>query len=136
LPSSENLDGSQGTFSYSIDELDNLALNTEIRNTAYIYFDFNPAIITNTIVNKNANVGVNSLELEEVRVFPNPTAGEFTLQLPENGAVVIFDLTGKVVMKKQVTTTQIIDVSHLAKGLYNLQVSTTKGSVSKKLMVE
>lgn len=136
LPSSENLDGSQGTFSYSIDELDNLALNTEIRNTAYIYFDFNPAIITNTTVNKNANVGVNSLDLEEVSVFPNPTAGEFTLQLPENGSLVIYDLMGTVVLKKQVTTNQKIDVSNLAKGMYNLQVNTMKGSVLKKLVVE
>jgi uncharacterized repeat protein (TIGR01451 family) len=136
LPSDENLDGSQGTFTYSIDELDNLALNSEIRNTAYIYFDFNPAIITNTTVNKNANVGLNSLDLEEVSVFPNPTAKEITLQIPENGSLVIYDLTGKIVLKKQVTTTQKIDVSHLAKGLYNLQVSTTKGSVSKKLIVE
>lgn len=136
LPSDENLEGSQGTFTYSIDELDNLALNSEIRNTAYIYFDFNPAIITNTTVNKNANVGVNTLDLEEVLVFPNPTKNEFTLQLPDNGTIVIFDLTGKEIMSRQVSVTQKIDVSNLANGLYNLQVSTTKGSVLKKLAIE
>ncbi len=136
LPSDENLEGSQGTFTYSIDELDNLALNSEIRNTAYIYFDFNPAIITNTTVNKNANVGVNSLELNDVSVFPNPTKKEFTLQTPENGSLVIYDLMGKIVLKKQVTSTQKIEVSHLAKGLYNLQVSTAKGNVLKKLAIE
>lgn len=135
-PSDENLEGSQGTFTYSIDELDNLALNSEIRNTAYIYFDFNPAIITNTTVNKNANVGVNTLDLAEVLVFPNPTTKEFTLQLPENGTIVIFDLTGKEIMSRQVSVTQKIDVSNLAKGLYNLQVSTTKGRVLKKLAIE
>jgi uncharacterized repeat protein (TIGR01451 family) len=136
LPSDENLEGSQGTFTYSIEEHDNLALNSEIRNTAYIYFDFNLAIITNTTVNKNANVGVNSLELADVSIFPNPTEKEFTLQTPENGSLVIYDLMGKIVLKKQVSTTQKIEVSHLVKGLYTLQISTAKGSVLKKLSIE
>ena len=135
LPSDENLEGSQGTFTYSINELDNLALNAEIRNTAYIYFDFNPAIITNTTVNKNATAGINSLELEEVSIFPNPTHGEFTLQLPENGSFVIYDLMGKVVLQQQVESTQKINVSSLAKGWYNLHISTSKGSVLKKLVI-
>ena len=73
---------------------------------------------------------------KQVSVFPNPTEKEFTLQIPENGSLVIYDLMGKIVLKKQVTIIQKIEVSHLAKGLYNLQVSTTKGNVLKKLAIE
>jgi len=43
--------GSNGFVSYSITPKLNVAENTRINNTAYIYFDKNPAIITNTTLN-------------------------------------------------------------------------------------
>lgn len=50
LPDSNtNLIGSQGFARFRINPLDNLLPNTGIHNTAEIYFDFNPAIITNTV---------------------------------------------------------------------------------------
>jgi len=41
--------GSQGFVLFRIKALDDLMPNTTIENTAGIYFDFNPAIITNTV---------------------------------------------------------------------------------------
>jgi hypothetical protein len=47
---------------YSIKLLNNLPIGTQIKNTAYIYFDFNEAVITNTTVNTlSVNVGVEEL---------------------------------------------------------------------------
>jgi uncharacterized repeat protein (TIGR01451 family) len=51
--SAADLDGSRGYVVYSISEMPNLPIGTEIENTAYIYFDFNPAIVTNTTYNIN-----------------------------------------------------------------------------------
>lgn len=42
---------SHGFFSYQIRPLDDLEHNTRIENTAYIFFDANPAVITNTTWN-------------------------------------------------------------------------------------
>ncbi len=42
---------SHGFVRYKIDINDDVALGTEINNTANIYFDLNPAIVTNTTIN-------------------------------------------------------------------------------------
>ncbi len=42
---------SHGYVRYKIKMKDNLPIGTTIENTAHIYFDFNPAIVTNTTVN-------------------------------------------------------------------------------------
>lgn len=53
LPDSNvNEPGSHGYIKYQIDPKNSLIIGDEIRNTAYIYFDFNDAIITNTAINK------------------------------------------------------------------------------------
>lgn len=52
LPDSNaNEPASHGYVMYEIDQLPDLAVDTEIKNTAYIYFDFNPPVITNTVLN-------------------------------------------------------------------------------------
>jgi len=49
--STTNLEGSNGYVMYSIKPKTGLPENTVIKNTSAIYFDFNPAIITNTVEN-------------------------------------------------------------------------------------
>ncbi len=49
LPDSiSNEPGSHGFITYSISPVEGLPADTEINNTAHIFFDFNPAIVTNT----------------------------------------------------------------------------------------
>ena len=46
--STTNPDGSNGYFSFNIYPYPNLPANTQIHNTVGIYFDYNPAVVTNT----------------------------------------------------------------------------------------
>jgi len=69
MPSVDSLEGSQGYFTYTIKEMNNLPLNSEIKNTAYIFFDFNPAIITNTTLNINGYVGINELSINQRKLI-------------------------------------------------------------------
>ncbi len=135
-PSVEGLAGSQGFFTYAVDELADLPLNSEIKNTAYIYFDFNPAIITNTTSNKNAYLGVTAIESDKVSIVPNPASGKFTLELPENGSLKIYSVLGSLVLEQDVSNHEVIDVTHLEKGMYQLQISSKRGTFSKKLLVD
>ena len=49
--STTNFEGSQGFVAYKIQSYNDLPEETEIQNTASIYFDFNPPIVTNTTEN-------------------------------------------------------------------------------------
>jgi hypothetical protein len=49
--STTDLEGSNGFVSFNILPKDDLPAGTQIQNTANIYFDYNPAVVTNTTIN-------------------------------------------------------------------------------------
>ncbi len=136
-PSMLSIEYSQGYFSYNIDELPDLIINSEIENTAYIYFDFNPPIITNTTINTNGYLGLLNHDNEfKFNIFPNPTNGKFTLDLSEKACLKIYSLIGSLVYDQEVEKDQMIDLSNFEKGIYNIQVSSENYTYSKKLVLE
>lgn len=135
-PSNANLEASQGYVSYSLEENPNLPLNTVIENTAYIYFDFNPAIITNTTSNINGFVGVEQLALQEITIYPNPSNGSFTISGLEKGQVSIYSLAGKFIKDQELVGTTLIDLSQMEAGVYLLCGQSKGGHFVKKLTLE
>ena len=134
-----SIEYSQGYFTYTIDELSDLIINSEINNTAYIYFDFNPPIVTNTTTNTNGYLGfvVNeNVDLYNFNIFPNPTNGEFTIDLSEKSSVKIYSVIGDLIYKDEVQKDQIIDLTTFQKGIYTIQLETPKYICSKKLILE
>jgi uncharacterized repeat protein (TIGR01451 family) len=135
LPSVDSLEGSQGYFTYEIKELANLNLNSEIKNTAYIYFDFNPAIITNTTLNINGYAGNSSLQDESVLLFPNPSKGTFQISGIEKGSFYLFSTTGQLILSKEYTNGDLFDVSGLENGFYLVRLTHSKGEFIQKLQL-
>jgi uncharacterized repeat protein (TIGR01451 family) len=132
-PSQDDLDGSQGYFSYSIMENPNLVLDSEIKNTAYIYFDFNPAIITNTTFNINGYVGLHDNQLNQLEVYPNPTNGILQINGIENGQLRVLSLTGQLVYDTFYQKGDEIDLTSVKTGLYFLQMNTSRGEFTQKV---
>jgi len=121
-PSTTNLEASQGYVTYSLKEYPNLPLNSVIENTAYIYFDFNPAIITNTTFNINGFVGIETEQQQEIMIYPNPTNGVFTIGGIEKGHVSIYSIAGKFILDQELEGTTLIDLSQMESGVYLVQV--------------
>lgn len=129
---------SHGFIQYRVKVKNNLALGTLIENTAYIYFDFNPAIITNTT---GTLVALNGTAIEEIdeselfSVYPNPANEEIFILSKENiQEISLYDITGKKLLSSENTTK--LNISTFAKGVYFLEVITLKGKGVKKLVVE
>lgn len=135
LPSVDSLEGSQGFFTYEIKELANLNLNSEIKNTAYIYFDFNPAIITNTTLNINGYAGNPSLQNESVMLFPNPSNGTFQISGIEKGSIYLHSTAGQLILSKEYTNGDLFDVSGLENGFYLVRLTHSKGEFMQKLQL-
>ena len=97
--------GSHGFVQYRIRLKDNLALGTVIENTAYIYFDYNAPVMTNTVSNDialPAGTQSSSRLATGIRVFPNPvSAGSpVRLELPNaKGDLTILDMRGRLVFR-------------------------------------
>lgn len=88
--STTNLAESMGFVSFSIQPMEDLAINTKITNQAGIYFDQNPAIITNIVCNTISDLQT-SYEaipfdnyLIDYQINPNPNQGNFTMVMTPN----------------------------------------------------
>lgn len=122
---------SHGFVKYEIDLLADLPLETSIYNTAYIYFDANPAIVTNTAVNTLHETGIDDSGIEEnnelrITVYPNPFSDFTTVRFKKDGAskhsVIIYNLIGNVVYRQDNITGNSLQISKadLGSGLYIL----------------
>lgn len=134
--STDNLELSRGYVVYEIEENSNLSVGSEIDNTANIYFDFNPAIVTNTTYNINAYpLNIKQNEMEDYAVFPNPARETISVQGEGIVGIQIFDLSGKLVIENRSDAANSISVRDLTTGLYTIKIETIYGTTSTKLSI-
>jgi len=120
------------------------AVGDIIPNTASIYFDFNPAIVTNTFNTEFVQqLGINDFENDDFVFYPNPVSDIVTISVKNNGSVAniaVYDILGKLIVSQKPTSalsTQTVDLSSVSRGMYLLEVTTdTNIKVVKKLIVE
>ena len=136
--------GSMGFVKFRIKQNGTLPLNESIYNFADIYFDFNPAIRTNTATTTHAEP-TSSLEEfagNNISLYPNPCTEFITINLKEisgSAVITVFDMNGRIVIAPQEITPKINEVftlgtSELSKGIYRVEVSTGEATVSKQFI--
>jgi uncharacterized repeat protein (TIGR01451 family) len=132
--------GSQGSITYKIHTRPNLQNGTQIKNTGYIYFDFNPAIITNTTLNTiDIALGVKELKNDNTfEFFPNPANDLVTINFSESfkGEISMVDVLGNVVMKGSVNGMNVnMNIQGLTPGVYTIVLNSDNVSTGKKVIV-
>ena len=137
LPDSNaNFDASQGFVKFRISQRKDILLETEIKNTAAIFFDFNAPVITNRTLH---TVGKDYLVLSntqsvfdprlQVQVIPNPASGQVHV-LDEGLEKAHSGLTFRLIsmLGEQVVTgsfdgnTYTFDASKLPPGIYGYEI--------------
>ncbi len=135
-PSLQDLNASQGYVIYEIKEVAGLGLGDEIENTAYIYFDYNPAIVTNTTYNVNSALGIKEELKETISLYPNPTSSKFQISGTDLEEIRIFDMTGKEVQVSNLTNTNSVDVENLSNGVYTCIITGKTNVYQQKLTIK
>ncbi len=114
---------SQGHLTFRIRETPGNEIYSEVTNTAYIFFDWNPAIITNTTYNMNDWIEfVGEENAFRVEAFPNPMQNELTLKVEGKFNYEIHDLTGRKLTEGMGVNQTTINTESLATGTYLLSV--------------
>ncbi|HLP94939.1 MAG TPA: T9SS type A sorting domain-containing protein [Saprospiraceae bacterium] len=139
--------GSQGFVKYRIAPKPGLPDPTLVRNTAHIYFDFNPAIVTNTtesiLVETLPSIGTEEVHEEPTpisKLFPNPSFGVFTFEwispdTPENWNLTIIDALGRIHFRSNFQQ-RSVNIKGLDSGFYII-VTENKGRITThKLVVQ
>jgi uncharacterized repeat protein (TIGR01451 family) len=86
--------------------------------------------------------GLNVVMSANLRLYPNPTKSDLSLELPLGARplrVTLLTLIGQVVLQKELTTVDskfTISVYGFSKGIYLLKVETSEGSFSKRFIKE
>ena len=133
---------SQGYVKFAVRPLEGIALNTIVENTAAIYFDQNPPIITNTTQHQFVELLLSSHDFSigniHIKAFPNPVRDGLELVLPEIGdyTVQIYDLMGRIMRNVTIENKQSVqlDLSHLTKGNYILNVINSEATAQIKII--
>ena len=133
--STSDYEGSMGYFQYRIKPFPNLPNGSQISNTAYIYFDYNAPIITNTTENNfDITVPVKSLASTEnsFGLYPNPSSGVFKFKDTKNlNSVEVYNILGEKILSQ--TNQKTINLNGFSKGVYFARVN---GGVVLKLVKE
>ena len=115
-----------------------------IPNTASIFFDFNPAIITNTFNTEFYQIlGTTDFENANFVFYPNPVNDLVTVSLKNNidsiAKIVVYDVLGKIIAiqnSSNEATSQTVDLSAVNSGIYLIEVTTTSNQkVIKKMII-
>ncbi|MFN7012817.1 MAG: T9SS type A sorting domain-containing protein [Bacteroidia bacterium] len=133
---------SHGYVYFRIKPKPGYAIGDVIPNTASIFFDYNPPIVTNTFNTEFVeNLGTDTFETHNIRLYPNP-AQDFITITNSNGtiaAVSIFEVSGKRIYEitKNQSAEMNINTSAFAKGLYLIEITTQDNhKTNKKLIIK
>lgn len=139
LPDSHvNEPGSHGFIQYTIQPKSNPIQGTQIKNTAYIYFDFNYPIVTNTTLSVLQDIqpsGMKTISSNEVKVYPNPFTGHTTIEAAKillQPEIAVYDIMGHLMgtFTPAASSHFELDGSRWPKGVYILKIRDTKTEFS------
>ncbi len=135
LPDSSHHDYCRGSVAFSINAKSTLALGTVIPNRVGIYFDTNPAIMTNTVYsNIPFPAGVANTRLSAVELYPNPVSN--LLHISTDGqysTLTIYNIVGQVVSTMAIQkSTTAIDVQSYRPGMYYATLRGVNGTKTVK----
>lgn len=143
-PQSVNDANSKGFVQFKVKLKPGFAAGNIIPNSASIYFDSNPAIVTAVFNSKfTTPLGLAEFDADNFVLYPNPASSLVQIELADTteqiSKVVFYDILGKAV--KSIPTVGIsslsVDVSGLSKGVYLVEMTSASHlKITKKLIIE
>jgi uncharacterized repeat protein (TIGR01451 family) len=141
--SGSNEPASHGYIQYRIKRNNNNTPGTQIKNTAYIYFDFNEPVVTNTAINTIETItGIKSSSNtnDDWNVYPNPSTGVLYIvnssSLKEASQIQVINSIGQTLLEETITNNyKNIDLSKLNNGVYFVKIVSDKQSVIKRVVL-
>ncbi|PHR10346.1 MAG: hypothetical protein COA40_14620 [Aequorivita sp.] len=124
--STSNEAGSHGYIQYKIKPKSDIEVGDFIRNNAAIYFDFNPPVITNTVITTVIdNLGVEENTANSIALYPVPSRE--ILNIKSTATLVnakVFNNLGQLLFTvENPKGVQVLNIEKLESGMYFLKVT-------------
>ena len=142
--SNSNEPGSHGYIQYRIKRNTNNIPGTQIKNTAYIYFDFNEPVVTNTAINTIETITGISSQINSNdgwNVYPNPSTGALYIVnssvSKESSQVQVLNAMGQVILEEIINSNyKNMDLSKLNNGVYFVKITSKNNSIVKRVILK
>ena len=142
VPKTVNEEASNGFVLFKVKLKPGISVGDIVPNTASIFFDFNPPIITNTFDTEfipllsNPRFATGNFEM-----YPNPANATIQLSLYDANDTIkkvnVYDLLGKQIMSfTSDVSIQTLDVSSLTSGIYVVEITTESNLIAVKKLVK
>jgi uncharacterized repeat protein (TIGR01451 family) len=128
LPDSQT---GKGFVMFQVKPKPGYAVGDIISNTSSIFFDTNPAIVTNTVTTEFVeNLGIKEVVSNNIIIYPNPVNDIFNFETGNKkvSSVSITDITGKIILQNKVTKENHTNVSTLSPGIYFVKIQLETGA--------
>jgi uncharacterized repeat protein (TIGR01451 family) len=138
-PSVANTQIGHGYVVFQVKPKTGFAVGDIIPNTANIYFDFNPAIVTNTVTTEFVTtLAMNEFDTNSVSVYPNPVYTNLNLKNSSKiDFVEVISVLGQKVLIQDVNDFDTkINMGSLEKGIYFVKVISEGKEKTIKIIKE
>lgn len=125
---------------------ENSVINTPVKaenikwNNTYNYWEITVDAIGfgGYLLSSNASLANLENSLSQLTLYPNPVVNELSINLPTNvkeAQVKIVNVAGQNVITTQIKqSNHKINVNHLSRGVYIVEIKTDKGTITKKII--
>jgi uncharacterized repeat protein (TIGR01451 family) len=126
---------SHGYVTYRIKLNTGLAPATQIKNTGYIYFDYNSPVVTNTTLNTiSPSAGITPVHSDDaLNLYPNPSNGDVFLSKTVKH-LEVYDMKGSLV--ENYSNSSKISAEHFTEGIYFIRAIEENGKISSFKLVK
>lgn len=128
-PSVANTATGKGFITYEVEVNPSIQVGDIVSNTANIFFDFNPAIVTNTVDREFVTtLSTNNFNKSSLKLYPNPANSTVSIE-SENTIdfIEITDINGRIIHKQRIDAKQdIINVENLTNGIYFIKLQSNQ----------
>lgn len=124
----QNEPNSHGYVAFKVKPKPGIVVGDIVSGNASIYFDYNPAIITNTVATEYVEEvsGTGTQYADNIKVFPNPADSMLYIKADEGSYnVTVYNMLGQEVLREAGTTA--INISGLQAGVYNVKITGDNG---------
>jgi hypothetical protein len=81
-------------------------------------------------------VGIDNHWMNDLQIHPNPSTGIFNIELTEPTLIIVMDARGRKIVETNGNGQFNLDLNGFSKGTYIVQVQTSKGLYSEKLILQ
>lgn len=137
IDSLTSFEESQGYTTFKIKFKEDTPDFSVIENYADIFFDFNPPIRTNSVINTVVDkfgtiTNTSNVSKSEFKIFPNPTKDLFNIQLANVKFIAVYDISNKILFDIKIdpnSLTTEVDLSGFPSGIYFMKAIDINGDL-------